>query len=341
MNIGLLFGGKSYEHDISIISANVIYHALKEKHNVILLYIDEKGVFKNPKRIDVSKINKEKNNTFSFCQKGIKNKFKYTKIDVIVNVMHGLNGEDGTAAVIANLYNIPFVGSGNISSGLLLDKYFTYATLRSLDIDTIDTKSYQKNDAFDIFEFPVIVKPARLGSSIGINKIDNEDQLHTYTNKAFEFDNKIVIQPFINDFRECNQAAYIYKGEIYVSNVEEVFKSKDILSFDDKYLSTKINKKHIFISDEDLFKKISTITRKIYHKFELCGLVRIDYIIKDDKVFVNEINTTPGSLAFYLFEEDILGLLEKQMHNALFNFQNQKATIFKTSILSQSYSYKK
>lgn len=342
MRIGILFGGKSYEHDISIITANVIYHALKEKFDVELLYIDKLGRFKLPTKFNISDFaTNKKYRDFNFRKKGIIVGCKKRKIDVIISAMHGVNGEDGVGAVIANLYDIPYVGTNHISSGLLMDKYFTYAVLRSNGIKTINTKFYLKNDVLASRNFPLIVKPARLGSSIGISKINNFEELEAKCNSAFLFDNKIVLQPFINDFKEFNQAAYSYDGKIITSNVEEVFKSEEILSFDDKYLTSKTPKRHAFVTDSAIVEKITEITKKIYRIFELSGIVRIDYMMAFDEVLVNEINTTPGSLAYYLFEDRILDLLEKQIKTALFNFQNKKNPIFESSILEQNYSIKK
>ena len=342
MRVGLLFGGKSFEHDISIISANVIYHGLKEKYDVFLMYVDQNGDFKRPKTIDVFEMaSGKKYKGFSFVKGGVKYLNLYKKIDVIISVMHGINGEDGMAKVLANLYDIPFVGCNHISSGLLLDKYFTYALLRNLDINTIDTFFYLKGQEIKLEQFPLIIKPARLGSSIGIVKVNNKEELEKKVQKAFEFDNKIVIQPFVEEFKEYNQAAYLYSGEVIVSKVEEVFKSDEILSFDDKYTASKVKRNHAFISDSNLVNVISEITKKIYINLELSGIVRIDYIVVDGNVLVNEINTTPGSLAYYLFEENILPLLEKQIHTALLEFQNKLKTTFKSSILLQNYTYKK
>ena len=341
MRVGILFGGKSFEHDISIVSANVVYHGLKDKYEVYLLYIDKEGNFLNPKKLDILEMaNGKKYKKFSFVKGGIKTN-KLQRIDVIISTMHGLNGEDGLASIIANLYDIPYVGSNHISSGLLLDKHFTYAILRNLKIKTINTKFYIDNKIDDNLKLPLIIKPARLGSSIGISKISDLNEFSDKAVKAFTFDNKIIVQPFIENFREYNQAAYLYKGEVIVSNVEEVFKSEDILSFDDKYLSTKIKKDHAFITDCELVEKITEITKKIYTSFELSGIVRIDYMVVGDEVLVNEINTTPGSLAYYLFDDDILALLEKQIHTALLNHQNKKDTSFKSSVLYQKYNYKK
>ena len=342
MKIGLLFGGKSFEHDISIITANIVYHALKDKYEVYLLYIDKNGELKNPNKLLIDDfVNDRKFKGFNFKKGGIKIGCKNIKIDVLIGLMHGLNGEDGLCSIIANLYDIPYVGCNHISSGAIIDKYFTYAILRANGIETIRTKYYLKNEKICYDDFPAIVKPARLGSSIGISKISDNDELITKIKSAFMFDDKIIIQPFITDFKEYNQAAYFYDGKIIVSNVEEVFKTEDILSFDDKYITTKTNKKHAFITDQVLIDKISAITIKIYQLFEMSGIVRIDYMLFDDEVYVNEINTTPGSLAYYLFEDELLILLEKQIHTALFNYQNQRETVFESSVLNQKYSYKK
>ena len=342
MRIGLLFGGKSFEHDISIITASIIYNALKEKYDVELLYIDKKGTLRNPKKLVIDDLAQNTQyRGFKFINQGIIRTGIKRKIDVMINATHGINGEDGLGAMIANLYNIPYVGANHISSGLLMDKYFTYAVLRSLDIKTLDAKFYLNGEKIEEEKFPLIIKPARLGSSIGISKVNNFDELSIKTKEAFMFDDKVIIQPYILEFKEYNQAAYLWDGQIITSSVEEVFKSEDILSFDDKYLHSKTNKKHAFITDSMLIDKITNLTKKIYQCLELSGIVRIDYMYIDDEVYVNEINTTPGSLSYYLFDENILTLLEKQIKMALILHQNKKDTTFSSSVLSQNYSIKK
>lgn len=341
MKIALLFGGKSFEHDISIITTNIIYHALKDKHDLFLIYIDKEGIIRLIDELDLDNITSgKKYKTINFINHGFKRGFKKYKIDVMISLMHGINGEDGLASNIANLFNIPYVGSNNISSAVLMDKYFSYAILSSLCINVINTQQLLESEEISNINYPMIVKPARLGSSIGIKKIVSENELESCLDDAFKFDSKLIIQPYINNFKEYNQAAYIFKGEVVVSNVEEVFKNDDILSFDDKYLSD-TNKKHIIIKDKEFVKKVSEITRKIYTEFELSGVVRIDYMFFDNKVYVNEINTTPGSLAYYLFKEPIDILLEKIIENSLYENQNKRMTNFTTSVLHKKYSYKK
>ena len=342
MKIGLLFGGKSFEHDISIITANILYQALKEKYEVCLLYIDKNGDLKNPRELIIKEFIYDKPfRSFSFRKGGIKAGCRKIKLDVLIGAMHGLNGEDGMSSMIANLYDIPYVGSNHISSGILIDKYFTYAILRANGIETIQTHYFLKNGKIYNRSYPVIVKPARLGSSIGISKINNGDELINKTKLAFSFDDKIILQPYITNFKEFNQAAYLYDGKIIVSNIEEVFKSAEILSFDDKYISSKSGLKHTVITDKTIIDKVSELTKKIYQLFELSGIVRIDYMFVNDELYVNEINTTPGSLAYYLFDEDIITLLEKQIHTAFMNYQNQKKNVFESSVLNQKYTYKK
>ena len=189
-------------------------------------------------------------------------------------------------------------------------------------------------------KYPIIIKPARLGSSIGIKKVDSYLDLEKELDYAFRFDSKLIIQPYISEFKEFNQAAYIYKDEVILSNVEEVFKKDEILSFDDKYIKD-TNTNHRLISDENIINRISKITKEIYTKLELSGIVRIDYMYFDDTVYVNEINTIPGSLAYYLFDESIESLLDKQRENSLFEFQNKRITTFNTNVLHKKYRYKK
>lgn len=342
MKIGILFGGKSFEHDISIITANTIYQILKDKYDLYLLYINREGLLNYVKKMDIEKfVNGEKMKEFSFINGGIKCRRKKHKIDVVINAMHGINGEDGLASTICNLYNIPFVGSNHISSGILMDKYFTYAILLENNIKVIETKYIMKDEKIgDNYVFPLIIKPARLGSSIGINVCKCYDEFKEKLDSSFTYDNKVVIQPYISNFKEVNQAAYYFNNEIHLSNVEEVFKHDDILSFKDKYEDVKIDKNKIFVKDACLIEKISDISKKIYSLFELSGVVRIDYMIIGDEVYVNEINTTPGSLSFYLFDDGI-NIFKRMIYEALKKYQNRPETTFLSSILYQKNIYKK
>lgn len=342
MKIGLLFGGKSFEHDISIITANLAYHALKDEHQVYLLYIDKKGDFRIIDSFIIDDfLNGKKFRKFAFIKHGIKCGIKKVKIDVLISAMHGTNGEDGVGASIANIYDIPFVGSNHISSGVLMDKYFSYAVLRSRNIKSLSTRYYLKDEKINIKRYPIIIKPSRLGSSIGIVKVVDSNVLDDSLNRAFLFDTKIIIQPYIENFKEYNQAVFSLCGKICTSKIEEVYKSKDILSFDDKYINSKTEKKHTFLDDEHIIEKITIISKQVYKLFELSGVVRIDYMVINGEIYVNEVNTTPGSFAYYLFDYNLKELLEMQIKNSLFEYQNKQCFIFESSVLSQKYNYKK
>ena len=341
MEVGILFGGKSFEHDISIITANTIYHILKEKYNIHLLYINQNGRFKYLKKMDIKQfVEKKKLRDFSFVFGGIRCGIKREKLDVIINVMHGINGEDGLASVISNLYNIPFVGTSHIPAGVLMDKHFTYAILLENNIKVLETNFLIKDEKIKDYSFPLIIKPARLGSSIGINICNDLTEFENRLNESFKYDNKVIIQPFINCFREVNQAIYFYNNDYVLSNIEEVFKKDEILSFKDKYEDVKISRKKRFISDLTLIEKINAISKKIYALFELSGVVRIDYMIIDDEIYVNEINTTPGSLSFYLFDNSS-DMFSNLIYEALKNFQNKPNTTFESFVLYQKNIYKK
>lgn len=342
MNIGIIFGGKSFEHDISIITANTIYQILKDKYIIHMLYIDQNGFFKYVKKMDVEKfIDKTEKTSFNFVYEGIKVRGKKQKIDVLINAMHGFNGEDGLASVIANLYNIPFVGSWHIPSAVLMDKHYSYAILKENGIPVLDTKILYKNDSINLnIDFPIIVKPARLGSSIGINICENITDLNSLLKNAFDFDDKVVIQPFIKEFREINQAIYYYNNDYVCSKVEEVFKTDIYLSFDDKYIKEVKDKKKTFLEDTKIIETINLLSKKIYKLFELSGVVRIDYMIIGEEIFINEINTTPGSLSFYMFD-DGLSLLKRLIYEALKNHQNKRSKVFLSHILYQKNFTKK
>lgn len=341
MNIGILFGGKSFEHDISIITANTIYQILKDKYNIHLLYINQDGNFKHLKKMDIEKfISRKKFRNLSFIFGGIKCGLKKVKLDVIINAMHGINGEDGLGSVISNLYNIPFVGANHISAGTLMDKHFTYAILLENNIKVLETKALIKDEKIDAYSFPVIIKPARLGSSIGIRVSNNLNELNSCLKECFKYDSKVIIQPFIHSFREVNQALYFYNNDFVFSNIEEVFKKDEILSFKDKYEDVKVSNEKRFLADDVLINQISIISKKIYTLFELSGVVRIDYMIIDGEIYVNEVNTTPGSLAFYLFDNNY-DMFSNLIYEALKNFQNKPKTTFESFVLYQKNFNKK
>ena len=181
--------------------------------------------------------------------------------------------------------------------------------------------------------------PLRLSKSLPENRISILFPFNLIS-KSFEFDDKVVIQPYISNFKEVNQAAYFYNNEVIASKLEEVFKNDKILSFEDKYIVSKTGMDKKFISDEKLIENVSELTKKIYKLLELSGVVRIDYMIIDEKIYVNEINTTPGSLSFYLFDDGV-SFFKRLIYEALKKHQNKRIKTFDSFILYQKNFYKK
>lgn len=322
MNIGLLYGGKSTEHEISIITMLQIKSKL-EGYNVYCLYMSKQGdlYLANNTTIEDYKILDKLNKKFKrakLINKGIQVGHKKTLLDSVVILNHGKNGEDGLASALLEYYDIAYVGSDIITSAVLMDKGYTHSVLVDNKILVTNTISYFKEDYLNDnikLMLPCIIKPATLGSSIGISVCKTKDDFEKALELAFSFDDKIVIEELLENFLECNIAAYKTK-KINLSKIEVVFHEDDILTFKDKYETDYKLKSHNleYPFDKDIEERIKQIAIKAYQIFNCEGIVRLDLMIAEDKIYVNEINTIPGALAYYLFDnfEKILEALIKQ-----------------------------
>lgn len=341
-NIAVVFGGKSSEHDISIITGLQVLGAIdKNKYNVLPLYIDRMGHFltgeplKQIKSYGKTMLNKKSVFEVSllpssnFLYKHHKNKLKkWLEIDCALLCMHGVNGEDGSLQGFLELCNIPYTSSGVVSSGVCMDKVLTKHILTSLNLPIVHWFSVTRNEFLEkidnideqiknSFNYPVVVKPANLGSSIGIAVCHNKDELQEGLLVASQFDYKIIIEQCIVNLKEVNCSVLGYQDDIKVASLEEPVSYKEFLTFNEKYMSTKsknsigmaslnrILPANITKNQEEIIKKLA---KKVFYEFDCAGVVRIDFIIDKitHKIYVNEINTIPGSLAFYLWEHDKL-----------------------------------
>lgn len=292
-NILIIFGGKSYEHEVSIKSAKSIINAInKEKYNLKLIYIDKNGDFNLCKNInnlnDLVPINDKK--LFDMC-------------DVVFPILHGNNGEDGKLQGMLEMLNVPYVGCNLISSALCMDKVFTKMIL---DIENILQAKYIyiKKDDYTLEKYskeikekigyPCFIKPANAGSSVGINKVYHEKELDKYINEAFKYDNKILIEECIYG-REV-EIALLGNEEVIISKIGEIIPDDDFYSYDAKYNSNKSIVKIPSDIPEKIYNKISEIALKAYKIFECSGLSRIDFFIQNETndIYLNEINTMPG-----------------------------------------------
>lgn len=322
----LVYGGKSVEHDISIITALQVMKNFPKEYDLLPLYIDKKGIWWNAENLDEIEIysnfqkyaKKRKQATLVLGENKIllKKGSKFSQsfnIFSVVNCCHGNIGEDGALQGVFEACDMKQSSSSVVSSALCMDKAFMKDVLKANDIASpkyvvLNKCTYDENKDKIVekieekVNFPLIVKPANLGSSIGISVCNDIQEIFPAIQLAFEFDNKIVVEEMVDNLREFNCACFEYKNRFVLSKVNEIKNKGEIYSFEDKYLSSVADNQDV---DETLTNYIRKLTQKLYKLFECQGIVRVDFLYdsKSKILYVNEINTIPGSLAFYLFKD--------------------------------------
>ncbi len=358
MVIGVLFGGRSVEHDISILSAIQVMNNLNSnKYQVEPLYLTKDlhlltGVrYKSlktyqqllkPKKTEFANLIRKNGSTY--LSKVFRKYEKQKKIDLILPIMHGKGVEDGNISGYLEILKIPYTSSKTLGASIAQDKELTKIVLQSMGIDVLD---YEVNNLKKL-SFPVIIKPAKLGSSIGITKAIDGESFQQGLALAQKYDDKVLIEKCLENFQEFSAACYFFKGEYILSEVEEVKLVSDIYTFTDKYMhNDKILENNHQIPaniSKELTKKIHQITQEIYRKFELSGVIRVDYLYDLDtkKLYVNEINTIPGSLAYYLFKDKTMSsLLDDLITQCLIDQKKDTLDIFDSSVLVNNNVQKK
>lgn len=341
MNVLVVFGGNSFEHDVSIITGCLMCDLLVGEYDIFPVYINQSNEMYYLKNCDIETFRENKfNNKIDFIKKGFKSKFRKYKIDVAIICTHGINGEDGTIKSILNFYDIPSLGSNLISSAVNMDKYFSYCILKENKINVVNSTFITKDNLEHSINYPVILKPARLGSSIGIKICNNENEYLVNVLECFKYDNKIVVQEYLNDIVELNISLYENKNQIVTSQIEVIDKHKTIYSYDDKYSKTDI-KKRVFLKDEKLKNTITDIAIKTYKVLELDSIVRIDFILFNNEIYLNEVNTIPGSLSYYLYDTNFNDIIKQLITKEFSNMMNKQYYIFESNILFYDYNMKK
>ncbi len=305
----LLFGGISFEHEISIISAITIKNILKENIRHFIFLDSSHRFYLIPHELMKADFfaqkGYEKCKQLHLCQNGFQTTgiFK-TSItpECIINLIHGADGEDGSLAAMLDFYHIPFIGPRMEACILSFNKAYTKALCKERDIAILDYEVITPNKKPSL-PLPLILKPARLGSSIGINIIKDQKDLNYGLDCAFEYDDCVLAEPFISGIKEYNLAGFKANGEYYFSTIEEPQKT-EILDFDKKYLDFSRDSKAVEANlAEDLKTTMQDYFKKIYEGTFEGALIRCDFFIHQDKVYLNEINPIPGSLAHYLFQD--------------------------------------
>lgn len=361
LKIGILFGGTSVEHDVSIISALQVMSVIdNSKYEVIPLYLTKNNTLLTGKRF--LKMETFKNeikpklgeyanlvnlNGIGYLSFSLKKLKKWLKIDLILPVVHGKGVEDGNISGFLKTLNIPYNSCDVLPASILQDKEITKVVLGNMNIKTIPCKVvYNNEEVTSNDEFPKIIKPARLGSSIGIKKVNNEEEYFLGIREAFKYDSKVIIEKALTHFKEYSLALYFRKEELVFSDIEEIVLKEDIYKFTDKYehgtKDESLNKLPAKLSKK-IQEKIYNISKEIYLKLELSGIVRIDFLydLDEKELYVNEINTIPGSYAFYLFKNKDISfesLVNDLIKQTLINEEKKKKYIssFKSNILNKN-----
>ncbi len=341
MKLGILFGGRSYEHDISIITAAQVAAVLKDKAELYPIYAKDGEFFLIKKELKIEDFAKGrvKRKKLSFGRKKGRGVLtfgcKTVALDCVICCCHGGEGEDGHYSALLECFDIPHTASGLLPSALTMDKRLTkvlcarhgFATAKGVfghhDEDVLEKTK--------VLKYPMIVKPARLGSSIGIQVAHDETELIGAIGLAFSFDKDIVIEEIITNAVEYNCAAFREGDEVVVGAVENPCSWHEFLTFQEKYEGGKYKSGSNRIVDGEIADRIQKTTERVYRAFELDGIARVDYLYseRDDVLYVNEINSQPGSLAYYLFEEvgiDFSDLLLRVVRHAI-NIADQKDII--------------
>ena len=355
IKVGVLFGGKTVEHEISIISAiQAMGYLDRNKYDVIPIYITKNNEFyvgeevgKIESYTDINSLIKNSQRVIMVRDDNKVNLIKYPQkmfskgvvdyIDVAIPVVHGTNVEDGTLQGFLKMFNIPYVGCDVLSSAVGMDKYVMKTVLKDNGIPVLDckcytAKQYDENEEAIIEEiesaigYPLIVKPVNLGSSIGISKAENRTELYDSLDTAFRYATKVLVETAVQNLKEINCSVLGDYEEAEASECEEPVSSDKILTFAEKYIGdgsakgAKGTKGGVKSSGS---KGMATLKRKIpaditaeqrdtirelavkaFKCLGCGGVSRIDFMMdtKTGNIWLNEINTIPGSLSFYLWE---------------------------------------
>jgi len=311
MKIAILFGGSSYEHEISIVSAITMKKVLK-KSTLVYIFVDKDREFylidndaMKSKHFSSGEYKKEKSLALKrggFFAEGMFGS-KEVAFDVVLNLIHGRDGEDGKIASLMEFYAVPFISPRVEASALSYNKLYTKFLAESLGVKVVPYEHLSKNDERSItLDYPVIVKPVRLGSSIGVTIVKEQGALDYALDVAFEFDNDVVIEPFLEGVREYNQAGC--RTDAWELSIIEEPQKEEFLDFDKKYMDfsrdSRVREADI---DDTLREKIRESFKKIYDPLFLGSVMRCDFFVLNGEVLLNEINPIPGSMANYLFED--------------------------------------
>lgn len=343
--LGVIFGSRSCEREVCIISAvQLMNHVDPEKYDVIPVYISEQGVWytgealrrietyqhfsPDAKGVEQVQLDMTAGSGALLATRPGKGLFGKPETVVVarlracVVVMHGLNGEDGTIQGMLELANLPYTSTGVAGSAIGMDKIMMKQFFRGADLPILPdcwfTRSMWEKDRAAVLSaveeklgYPVFVKPANLGSSIGVSRADDREELEDSLDLAFDYDRRVLVEKGLDKPIELNCSVLGYDDDVTASPIEMPISADKFLDFKEKYLagggSKGMASLHRILPapiPEDMRDRLQRLSCDIFRMMDCKGVVRIDYMWDraTDKVFITEINTIPGSLAFYLWE---------------------------------------
>lgn len=343
LNIGVMFGGRSVEHEVSVVTGlQVVDNIDKQKYDVTPIYIskegdwytgeelydinnfkDMKSLLPKLKKVFIPPVPSLNKLYFYPIKTGLfKKEADFINIDVVFPALHGMHGEDGTIQGLLELSGIPYIGSSVLGSSVGMDKIIMKDIFKANDIPIVNytwflRKDYEKdstkvvNNIEEKLKYPLFVKPANLGSSIGITRAKDRQELIEAIDIAINYDRKILVEEGVNNLVEINCSCMGMDDDVSPSVCEMPISWEEFLSFDDKYMRGSNSKGMKGASrkipapiPDEKTEEIKELAVKSFKVLDCCGISRIDFLMEKDtmKVYVNEINTMPGSIAFYLWE---------------------------------------
>ena len=385
INMGVFFGGSSVEHEVAIISAvQAMSYINREKYNIIPIYITKSGEmywgedltnmesYKDipallKKCIQVAVVAQNNSCVIKPVNKGVFCKLKDTTIQIAFPIVHGTNCEDGSLQGFFETMRIAYIGCDVVSSAAGMDKAMFKSVCKDAGLPVLPCKSFRARYWFEEKDkvvkeleesigYPMIIKPANLGSSVGISKASDRAGLIESIDLASSFAEKLLAERAVTSLREINCSVLGDADENEASVCEEPFMSNEILSYEDKYMSSgkggskgmaSVTRKCPADISEEKANEIRKLSKKVFSTLGCSGVSRIDYLLDtsdNDRVYINEINTIPGSLAFYLWEASGLkytDMIDRLVEIAYKRARNRSNTMFTidTNLLSGAPSF--
>lgn len=397
-NIAVIFGGKSVEHEVSVISGlQAISNLNTDKYNPVPIYITKNGqwysgdiLFDIDNYKSIPKLLSSADKVYlssnadefklNYTQKKLKSPLKFNKskkyipFDVVIPITHGTNGEDGTLQGVLENADVPYAGSNVIGSAVGMDKILMKYIFQSAGLNVLDFVWFHQQEWIEHpddvkqrietkLQYPIIVKPAIAGSSVGVMKVSEPDELNEAVELASVYCPKIIVEPFVSNLTEINCSVLGTSYKQRASVCERPLGSSEILDYEAKYMRTgndssnKLNNSggtktseggmsamdRVIPADisEELTEQIQNDAKKAFKELYTSGVARIDFIIDNETntVYVNELNGIPGSLSFYLWEKSGLSyseLLDELIKIALENYRVKQNTTYSidTNLLS-------